>query len=111
MKEFLIPKVRALVDGLPFTPEGDARANSILLAKFRKHSEVVAANIQCITSFRAFSNAYPNEIKKSYDKLVVIVQPVDTINKLRDIKLYECLTFDKLPKIMDDFFRLFDECQ
>ena len=103
--------MRALVDGLPFTPEGDAKANSILLAKFRKHSEVVAVNFQCITSFRAFSNAYPNEIQKSYDKLVVIVQPVDTINKLRDIKLYECLTFDKLPKIMDDFFRLFDECQ
>ena len=32
LKEFLVPKVRALIDGLPFTPEGYARAKSILLA-------------------------------------------------------------------------------
>ena len=50
MKEFLIPKVRALIDGLPLTPEGYARANFILLAKVGKPSEVAAANVQCIIS-------------------------------------------------------------
>ena len=39
-KEFLIPKARALIDGLPFTPERYLRAKSILLAKFGKSSEV-----------------------------------------------------------------------
>ena len=31
------------------------------------------------------------------------------MNKLRDIKVCERLTLDKLPKIMDDFVRLDDE--
>ena len=38
LKEFLVPKVRALIDGLSFTSEGCARTKSILSAKFRKPS-------------------------------------------------------------------------
>ena len=45
LKEFLLPKVRALIDRLPFTPEWYVRAKSILLAKFEKPSEVAAAHI------------------------------------------------------------------
>ena len=56
LKEFLVPKLRALIDGLPFTPEGYARAKSILLAKFGKPSETAAAHIQCITSLPVVSN-------------------------------------------------------
>ena len=40
LTEFLVPKVIALTDGLPFTTEGYVRAKSILLAKFAKPSEV-----------------------------------------------------------------------
>ena len=56
LKEFLVPKLRALIDGLPFTPEGYARTKSILLAKFGKPSETAAAHIQCITSLPVVSN-------------------------------------------------------
>ena len=56
LREFLVPKLRALIDGLPFTPEGYARAKSILLAKFGKPSERAAAHIQCITSLPVVSN-------------------------------------------------------
>ena len=53
-----------------------------------------------------FSNSYPNKITKFYKKLNFIVQVLDKMNKLRDIKVYEILTLDKLPKIMCDFLRL-----
>ena len=57
LKEFLIPNVRALIDGFIFTPEVYTRANSILLAKFGKPSEVAAAHIHCITFLPFFSNS------------------------------------------------------
>ena len=58
-----------------------------------------------------FSNSYPNKITKFYQKLNFIVQVLDKMNKLRDIKVYEMLTLDKLPKIMGDFLRLDHEWQ
>ena len=47
LKELLIPRVRLLIDGLPFTSEGYSRAKSILLGK---STEITAAHIYCITS-------------------------------------------------------------
>ena len=49
-KELLIPRVRLLIDELPFTSEGYSRAKSISLGKFSKSTEIAAAHIQCITS-------------------------------------------------------------
>ena len=111
LKEFLVPKVRALIDGLPFTPEWYTRAKSILLAKFGKPSEVAAARIQCITSLPVVSNSNPNKIHEFYEKLVVSVQTLDTMQKLRDIKGFVRLTLDKLPRIRADLVRLDDEWQ
>ena len=48
LKELVIPKVRALVDGLPFNTEGCERAKAILKAKFAKPSQVTKGHIQCI---------------------------------------------------------------
>ena len=79
----------ALIVGFIFTPEVYTRANSILLAKFGKPSEVAAARIQCMISLPFFSNS--------------------SLNKVRDIKVYERLTLDKLPEFMGDFVRLDDE--
>ena len=76
-----------LIVYLPFTPEGCPRANSISLVKSGKPSQVVAAHIQYITTFPDFSDSYPNKIHKLCDKLVVIVQALDTMNKLRDMKV------------------------
>ena len=103
--------MRALIDGLPFTPEGYATAKSILLAKFGKPSEVAAAHIQCITSLPVVSNSNPNKIHEFYEKLVVSVQTLDTMQKLRDIKGFVRLTLDKLPRIRADLVRLDDEWQ
>ena len=81
--------MRARIDGFTLTPEVYTRANSILLAKSGKLSEVAAARIQCMTSLPFFSNS--------------------SLNNLRDTKVYERLTLDKLPEFMGDFVRLDDE--
>ena len=99
----------ALIVGFIFTPEVYTRVNSILLAKFGKPSEVAAARLQCMTSLPFFSNSSPNKIHKFYKKLFSIVQVLDKMNKVRDIKVYERLTLDKLPEFMGDFVRLDDE--
>ena len=46
-KELLIPRVRLVIDGLPFTSEGYSRAKSVLLGKSGKSTEIAAAN-KCI---------------------------------------------------------------
>ena len=50
LKEMLKPKVRVLVDGLPFTTEGYDRAKNILKSKYGKDNEVVNAHIQILIS-------------------------------------------------------------
>ena len=54
LKELLAPKIRVLIDALPFTSEGYLRAIAILKAKFGKPSEVSAAHIHCITYYSQF---------------------------------------------------------
>ena len=49
LKELLIPKVRLLIDGLPFRSEGYSRTKSVLLGKFGKSNEIAAVHIQGIT--------------------------------------------------------------
>ena len=48
LKELLIPKIRSLVDDLPYNTEGYERAKAILKAKYRRPSKVANAHMQCI---------------------------------------------------------------
>ena len=48
LKDLLEPKVRAGIDGLPFSSEGYERAKNILKTKFGKTSEIVNAYVQNI---------------------------------------------------------------
>ena len=50
LKELLIPRVRLLIDGLPFISEGYSRAKSILLGKFGNLTQIDLAHIQGIAS-------------------------------------------------------------
>ena len=65
LKELLVPKVRLLIDGLPFASEGYARAKSILTSRYGKPNEVVAARIHCITSLPVISNC---NVSKNFTK-------------------------------------------
>ena len=45
LKELIIPKIHLLVDSLPFTSEGCARAKNILMTKYVKPSKVANAHV------------------------------------------------------------------
>ena len=111
LKELLIPRVRFLIDGLPFTSEGYSRAKSILLGKFGKSTEIAAAHIQFITSLPVIQNSHPNRIHDFYEKLEINVQALGTMNKLKEINGYVRLTLDKLPGIRANLVRIDEDWQ
>ena len=88
--------VRLLIDGLPFTSEGYARAKSILTFSYGKPCEVATAHIHCITSLPDISNCNPNRIQEFYEKLNISVQALETMKKLKDIKGYVKSTLDRI---------------
>ena len=52
-----------------------------------------------------------NRIHEFYEKLVIIVQTLDTMNKLKEMNGYVRLTFDKLPGKSADLVKLDDNWQ
>ena len=111
LKELLIPRVRLLIDGLPFTSEGYSRGKPILLGKFGKSTEIAAAHIQCITSLPVIQTSHLNRIHDFYEKLVISAQALDTMNRLKEIIGYVRLTLDKLPGIRADLVRIDEDWQ
>ena len=85
LKELLVPKVRLLTDGLPFTSEGYAKVKSTLTSRYGKSSEIATSHIHCVTSLPVISNYNPNSIQEFYEKLTVSVQALETNKKLKDI--------------------------
>ena len=73
LKVLLIPRVRLLIEGSPFTSEGYSIAKSILLCKFGKSTEIAAAHIQCLTSLSVIQNSHPNRIHDFFERLVISV--------------------------------------
>ena len=69
LKELVIPKVRALVDGLSFNTEGYETAKAILKTKFGKPSKVTNAHIQCIMSLPIITPSNVIKIHDFYEKL------------------------------------------
>ena len=101
LKELLIPRVRLLIEGLPFISEGYSRAKSLLLGKFGKSAEIATAHIQCITSLPVIQNSHPNRIHNFYEKLVISLQVLETMNELN-----ARLTLDRLPGMCADLVRI-----
>ena len=73
LKVLLIPRVRLLIEGSPFTSEGYSIAKSILLGKFVKSTEIAAAHIQCLTLLSVIQNSHPNRIHDFFERLVISV--------------------------------------
>ena len=68
LKELVIPKVRLLIDSMPFTSEGYTRAKNILLTKYRKPSEVANTHFQNIMSLPQINNGNPKKIHDFSEK-------------------------------------------
>ena len=65
LKEFLIPQVRKLIDGLLFASEGYSR---ILVSTYGKPTVVENAHIKCITSLPIITGTHPNRVHEFYEK-------------------------------------------
>lgn len=108
LKELLVAKVRAAVDGLPYNTERYKRAKAILTAKYGKPSEVLNAHIQSIIALPTVQGSQPARVHDFYEKLATNVQALDTMGKIKEISGYVRVTLDKLPGFRADLVRLDD---
>lgn len=111
LKELLVPRVRATIDGLPFTSEGYTRAKNVLKTKYGRPSEVANAHVQSIMGLPVITGTNPGRICEFYEKLVTNIQTLESMGKEKEIRGYVRLTLDKLPGIRADLVRLDDEWQ
>jgi hypothetical protein len=102
LKELLLPKVRAFVDGLPFSTEGYERAKTILKTRYGKESEVANAHIQSIISLPTVPGTDAKKINRFFETLVANTQTLETMGKLKEVKGFVRSTLDKLPGIRAD---------
>ena len=105
LKELLAPKVRYLVDGLPFTAEGYERAKEILKQKFGQESEIISAHVSKITNLAIIRNSNPAQIQEFYEVLVCHVQALETMDRLNSVNGYTRTILDRLPGIRADLVR------
>ena len=96
LKGLVIPKVHLLIDSLPFTSAGYARAKNILMIKYGKPSVVANAHVQNIISLPQINNANPQKIYEFSEKLLYNVQALDTVGKIKEMNGYVRVTVDKL---------------
>ena len=62
LKEFVVPKVRKIIDGLPFTPEGYEKGKSILKERYGNDGEVEKAYVKDILELPKVSESQPQKI-------------------------------------------------
>eukprot|EP00795_Rhopilema_esculentum_P004345 gene4345-20561_t len=105
LKELLMPKVRANVEGLPFTTEGYERAKQILKSTYGKSSEIINAYVQNVTALPVIKGGNPAKIHDFYGKLVISVQALESMGNLGEINGLTRATLDKLEGIRADLVR------
>ena len=87
LKELLVPRVRATIDGLPFTSESYARAKNILKTKYGRLSEVANAHIQSIMGLPVITGTNPARICEFYEKLVTNIQTLESMERRKKLKV------------------------
>ena len=111
LKEFVEPKVRKSIDGLPFTAEGYNRAKSVFDDCYGKESEIVKAYVRDIIELPTIAVAEPVQVHQFYERLVYDVQSLETMGKLEQVNGNVRLTIDKLSGIRGDLVRNDDNWQ
>lgn len=73
----LVTRVRATIDGLPFTSEGYTRAENILKTQYGRLSQVANAHVQSIIGLPIITGTNPARICEFYEKLVTNIQTLE----------------------------------
>ncbi|CAB4040729.1 Hypothetical predicted protein, partial [Paramuricea clavata] len=102
---FLSPKVKTIIEGLPFDPEGYNRAKAILQDRYGKNSEVIKAYVKLIMDLPTINQVNLKKIHQFNDQLMHAVQALQTIKKIETVNGYVPMTLDKLQAIRGDLVR------
>ena len=102
MKELVDVKVRKLIDGLPFTGEGYARARDILKKRYGQTSEVVSAYVRAILELPSIKERDASKIHSFYETLLFNVESLQTLESLEKLDAAVRFTFDKLDVIKSE---------
>ena len=105
LKEFVVPKVKVIIDKLPPNSEGYNKAKEILVQRYGDTSEVINAHIQQILTLPIISGTSRPKIHDFYDQLLCNVQALETLGKLNEVKGNVRMTLDKLDGIRADLTR------
>ncbi len=105
LKEFVEPKVRADIDGLPLTIEGYERAKNILKGEYGKTSEIVKAYVQNILDLPVVKGSDPSEVNNFYKILLFNVQSLETLGKIERVNGMTRSVLDKLSGIKSDLVK------
>ena len=81
LKELVDPKVRSMIDALPFNSEGYLRAKNFLTTKYGKESEIINAHVTNIMSLPVIQGANPNKISDFYETLLLNLQALETMGR------------------------------
>lgn len=102
LKELLVLKVRNLIDGLPFTPEGYQKAKDLLAQRYGKTSEVVETYVRNILELPTIKERDVRKIHKFYEILLFNVESLRTLESLNKLDAAVRSTFDKLGVIKNE---------
>ena len=99
LKEWLEPKVRAEIEGLPFTSEGYQRAKNILKNEYGKTSEIVNIHVQNIMGLPVITDSNPAKVNDFYKSLLYNTQALETLGKLDKVSGMTRSVLEKLKGI------------
>ena len=102
LKELLVLKVRNLIDGLPFTPEGYQKAKDLLPQRYGKTSEVVGTYVRNILELPTIKERDVRKIHKFYEILLFNVESLRTLESLNKLDATVRFTFDKLGVVKNE---------
>ena len=102
LKELLVLKVRNLIDGLPFTPEGYQKAKDLLARQYGKTSEVVGTCVRNILELPTIKERDVRKIHEFYEILLFNVESLRTLESLNKLDAAVRFTFDKLGVIKNE---------
>lgn len=111
LNEFIQPKVRAVIDGLPLTVEGYERAKNILKGEYGKTSEIVNAYVQNILELPVVNGDDPGQVNNFYKSLLFNVQSLETLGKVECVNGMTRSILDKLSGIKCDLVKGQDNWQ
>ena len=102
LKELVDLKVRNLIDGLPFTPEGYNKAKDLLARRYGKTSEVVGTYVRNILELPTVRERDVKKIHEFYEILLFNVESLQTMQSINKLDAAVRFTFDKLDVIKNE---------